>query len=84
MTEREAALRQVCMHDFAMLETALYLDAHPNNTAALDYYQQMRAARTKAQTAYESAYGPLTHAGVDSKTEWTWINDPWPWEGADN
>ncbi len=84
MTERENALQNVRMHDFALFETALYLDAHPEDPAALAYYQKMRAALAKVQAAYETTYGPLTHAGVNSQTEWTWVNDPWPWEGADN
>ena len=32
---------------------------------------------------YENLYGPLTYDGVNTVRDgWSWINSPWPWEGA--
>ena len=27
-------------------------------------------------------YGPLNTNEVTAENVWTWINDPWPWEGG--
>ena len=45
----------------------------------------MRAAFDKASSEYEDVFGPLTAREVDVRGgQWNWIDDPWPWEGADN
>ena len=85
MNEREKLLRRVQMYDFALVDVIEYLDGHPNNTAALAYYSEMRTAYDKAAAEYEDAFGPLTAREVDTRTgSWRWIDDPWPWEGEDN
>lgn len=84
MTEREQLLNRVRMYDFALIDVGLYLDAYPNDASALSYFKQVRAMADEARAAYESQYGPLSPRNVESDTEWTWIADPWPWEGADN
>ena len=62
-----------------------YLDGHPTNAAALAYYSKMRAAYDQAASDYEDQFGPLTAREVDTRAgSWSWIDDPWPWEGADN
>ena len=58
---------------------------HPDNAAALKYYNEMRTAFDKAAAEYEDAFGPLTAREVDTCSgHWTWIDDPWPWEGAED
>lgn len=85
MTEREKLLSRVQMYDFALVDVIEFLDSHPKNTAALAYYDQMRTAFDKAAAEYEDAFGPLTAREVDTRSgTWHWIDDPWPWEGADN
>ncbi len=84
MTEREQLLNLVRMYDFALLEVSLYLDTHPKDTTALAYYQRNKVMADQARAAYEARFGPLTLKGNNSTTEWQWINDPWPWEGAAN
>ena len=51
----------------------------------LKYYNEMRTAFDKAAAEYEDAFGPLTAREVDTCSgHWTWIDDPWPWEGAED
>ena len=46
---------------------------------------EMRTAFDKAAAEYEDAFGPLTAREVDTRSgHWTWIDDPWPWEGAED
>lgn len=84
MTERETMLQHVRMHNFAMIEVGLFLDSHPKNAAALAYYQNQKAKYDEAVKNYEAKFGPLSSLRAQESSEWQWIADPWPWEGADN
>ena len=67
---------------FAVDDVKLFLDTHPENQKALDYFQKYKEKRIEALREYASAYGPLT---IDTATAcesdyWSWINEPWPWQ----
>ena len=66
--------------DFAIWETALYLDAYPDNRRALDYYHRLCAEREQVMAAYEKNCGPLSLFGNVSRNSWDWVRGPWPWE----
>ena len=66
---------------FALTETNLYLDTHPNCPMAMQYFQNARRMNRQAMKAYEEVNGPLQVADADSNN-WNWINGPWPWEGG--
>lgn len=70
-----ARLREV---DFALQETALYLDAYPDDREALDYYRGLLDARQGILGAYPKDR-PLTIYDNDGET-WNWVDSPWPWE----
>lgn len=84
MTEREELLNRVRMYDFAIVDVTLYLDSHPKDAAALAYYQKNRKLLEEAKAAYEARFGPLSRKTSTDETVWRWIDNPWPWEGADN
>ena len=68
---------------FAMYETILFLDGHPENTAAMRYYHEVAKAYEAAKAAYEEKYGPISVSGGDHNVHgntWTWQDGPWPWE----
>ena len=65
MTDKAKLLGRVRMYDFALVEVIEYLDGHPDNAAALKYYNEMRTAFDKAAAEYEDAFGPLTAREVD-------------------
>ena len=83
MTERETLLHNVQMYDFALLEAALYLDSHPQNADALAYFKTQQALYHDAVDAYTQKYGPLQFQHGIYDNTWSWVNAPWPWEGAD-
>lgn len=66
--------------DFAIQETALYLDGYPHNAEALEYYHALIAQREKVAASYEQSCGPLTVYGNRSRNSWDWVTEPWPWE----
>ncbi len=65
---------------FAVHETALYLDGHPDDRRALSYFNSQNEKLRDAVAAYEESYGPLTANGFDDSGDWTWIKGPWPWK----
>lgn len=84
MDERSALLKEIQAEDFALYETALYLNGHPTCQSALDYYCQRKKLSLALREQYESLYGPLTLYGNDSATCWHWVDAPWPWEKEAN
>lgn len=66
---------------FAMDDAVLYLDTHPCDQAALNYYHYVANLRQNAKANYEASYGPLTAGQVRSDQRWLWIQGKWPWEG---
>ncbi len=79
----DALRRQVDQAGFALVDAGEYLDTHPCDAAAITYYSQMSQAYQSARAAYEAQLGPLT-AAVSDTAYWSWVNDPWPWEGGMN
>lgn len=73
-------LQRVYETGFALDDVILFLDTNPTNAEALQYYFYMKQLRDEAVNNYEAAYGPLFNFNVNT-ANWSWINDPWPWEG---
>ena len=79
--EREALLYQIMQYKFALVELNLYLDTNPNDTNAIELYNQYLNMEKQSCNQYESMYGPLTlDSNYLNKDNWTWKNSPWPWE----
>lgn len=74
-------MRKLREYDFAIFETVEFLDTHPKNKKALEYYTKLRAEREKILAEYEAAFGPITMYGNESDSDWDWVKGPWPWEG---
>ena len=78
--EQSRLLRRLSALSFALAETNLYLDGHPTNRAALDYYRNTYAEYTALKDEYERTYAPITPSANESDSEWKWVREPWPWE----
>lgn len=77
-------LRQIQQLNFAMIELGLYLNNQPECRNALELYDKVREDYLCTRKEYEERFGPLTYDGVNTMGDgWSWINDPWPWEGED-
>ena len=50
--------------------------------AAIDYYNQMANAYRNAAAAFEAQFGTFDSFPNTDAAYWSWINDPWPWEGG--
>ena len=78
--ERDKMLKEVMAWDFALYDTVLYLDTHPNCPQGLAYYRKARAECEKARSQYEACFGPLTVYDSEQESHWDWTAAPWPWE----
>lgn len=78
---QQRLLYEIGALDFALDDTVLFLDTHPDNHEALHYYHEVHEKLKKARDEYIEQYGPLTNDSVMSHKRWTWVDNPWPWEG---
>lgn len=65
---------------FAIDDVILYLDTHPEDCQALEYYENYKKLYQEAVREYTQLYGPLSRNDVDTCDYWTWVSEPWPWE----
>ncbi len=70
--------------EFVVLELNIYLDTHKDDAEAFKLFQQFSAMEKAAKAAYESKYGPITKEGAAASDSYKWLNDPWPWNYAQN
>ncbi len=80
MGERQQLLRDIQAVSFVVKEAQLFLNTHPDCADALDYFNYYNKLNKQLIEDYECRFGPLSVSGVQSSSEWTWINNPWPWE----
>ena len=81
MTAREILLRKISTYAFAIHEYRLYLDTHPKCEVTIAKIRDYEEKLNPLIDEYERKYGPLKKSNDNSK-KWTWVNDPWPWEGV--
>ena len=77
---QEQLLHWISLTKFACVDSALYLDTHPNDARALSdyncYAQQLRALKDM----YEKDFGPISNFGNSvSRDSWKWNTQPFPW-----
>ena len=67
---------------FAMDDTRLFLDTHPDCSEAMAYYKKMERIRRDAIKEYEMHCGPMLayQTSEGSMGEWNWNMGPLPWE----
>ena len=85
MTKREALIKKIATYQFAAHDLQLYLDTHPTDQEAMEFFRQHNHLRNRALEEYARLYGPLTisTANEHESSCWEWMNQPWPWEGGD-
>lgn len=76
-------LYEIGMLDFICLEMNLYLDTHPNEAEAIQYFQYYSRLYKQAKREYAVKFGPLCIDDIDipgSGNQWKWAKQPFPWE----
>lgn len=82
---RKALLCFINEVSFAVYEALLYLDTHPTDQEAMQFFREHNQLRNRALREFNRLYGPLTieTANDEESKCWEWMNQPWPWEGGD-
>lgn len=80
MNDRHKMLKKVQMYEFALVEANLFLDTHPTDQKALEYFKMQKKYHDEAVMEYTKKYGPLTAQNCMYENRWTWVDGPWPWE----
>lgn len=83
---KEQLLHQLDLVSFAAYDALLYLDTHPDDEKACDYFREHNQMRRELLKEYADQYGPLTLDSMELSracgSDWDWVMQPWPWEGS--
>ena len=78
---RSELLEWINVVSFAVDDVKLFLDTHPCNEDALEYFEEFKKQRVQALKEYAKYFGPLPLDTACPPAEyWCWINEPWPWQ----
>ncbi len=80
MNEKPSLLWRIAVAGFAVDDIKLFLDTHPCDRAALEYYEKYRDLKRQLEQEYTAQCGPLRADAVQVSDRWTWAGSPWPWE----
>lgn len=72
-------MKKIQALSFAKIETELYLDTHPDNKNALEYYRELVGELDMLMTKYQNEVGPIFAEGVVGD-RWHWVDGKWPWQ----
>ncbi len=75
-------MRLIDKLSFALDDTRLFLDTHPDDRDALEYFERTMQLRNRAVRDYTSKYGPVTQYELNTSGGWNWNSCPLPWNGG--
>lgn len=70
--------------DFVAHELTLYLDTHPSDAEAFQMLQNILKLAKTAKERFIKRYGPICHKDLAEMKEFSWLNNPWPWDYKQN
>lgn len=82
MGSREQLYNDIGIVSFVLTELTLYLDTHPTDKSAMEYFNHYNRIRHQMLKEFSFKYYPLTLDMAESNKEWRWGDAPWPWEGV--
>ena len=82
MSNKEQMLKDISIVDFILVEFALYLDTHPTDRNAMEYFNHYSRMKNQMVKEFSQKYFPLTKDLAESNKEWRWGAAPLPWEVA--
>lgn len=65
---------------FVIKELNLYLDTHPNDKEAFNMLKSLNKLMQEGNQKFVEMFGPQTIMDITSGDEYSWLNNPWPWE----
>lgn len=77
----DTPLTELMALDFAAHDLALYLDTHADDQEAFEVYRDMLCLAKEGRARYTKMYGPISKRDLMEAERYTWLNNPWPWDG---
>lgn len=72
----------IMMLGFCAVDMMLYLDTHPDDEEALNYFNQCNTLYNVAKQSYQEQFGLLNAFSEQERFSWDWNTAPMPWEGG--
>lgn len=82
MSEKEQLLQDIGMADFVLTDLTLFLDTHPHDRRAMEYFNHYNRIKNQMEKEFSQKYFPLNLRHADCSKEWRWGEAPLPWEGG--
>lgn len=82
MMDKRSLMQKIYELGFAMDDMALYLDTHPKDKRALNYYHELHEQYRMVWKEYNDNCAPLTDKTVMNPNYWDWNTNRMPWEGG--
>ncbi len=79
--QKEQLLHDIGIVGFVLIELGLYLDTHPFDRNAMEYFNHYSRIKQQMTKEFSMKYFPLTLDMAESGKEWRWGAAPLPWEG---
>ena len=82
VTGKDRMMQKINEVSFAVNDIHLYLDTHPCDEKAMEFFRENVRMRKEALSEYARMYGPLTidTAADSASRSWQWIQQPFPGE----
>lgn len=80
MQQRDSLMIEIMKYQFATLDTALFLNTHPNDPIALIRHHEYSTRLMQLKDEFGKKFGPLDSYTPDASGTWRYIDSPWPWE----
>ncbi len=81
MSQKEQMLHDIGIVDFVLVDLMLYLDTHPFDRSAMEYFNHYNRIKNQMVKEFSERFFPLTKDYAESDEEWRWGMAPLPWEG---
>lgn len=82
MNSRDQMLRDIGIVDFVLVELMEYLDTHPSDRNAMEYFNHYAKIKNQMTKEFSQKYFPLVKDLAESNEDWRWGSAPLPWEGG--
>ena len=82
MNSQEQMLKDIGIVSFVVVELTLYLDTHPYDRNAIEYFNHYNRIKNQLTKEFSQKYYPLTTDMAACSKDWSWGMAPLPWEGA--
>lgn len=82
MGDKEQLLMDIGIASFVVTELVLYLDTHPFDRSAMEYFNHYNRIKLQMEKEFSQKYYPLNTGMAESGKSWRWGAAPLPWEGV--